>query len=115
MLERASVSRLPFADDFFDLVTAIETQYYWPDVVNDMQEVRRVLKPGGHLMVVAESYRGGRHDWLLGPLMRLLGSQRLSVDDHRALFQAAGFIDVEPFEERRRGWICITGRKPLQL
>src|SRR5947209_7511000 len=29
-VERASVSRLPFADGKFDLVTAIETQYYWP-------------------------------------------------------------------------------------
>src|SRR5437868_6848695 len=32
-IRRASVSQLPFADSTFDLVTAIETQYYWPNLV----------------------------------------------------------------------------------
>lgn len=111
-VEQASVSRLPFADSFFELVTAVETQYYWPDTSNDMQEILRVLKPGGRLMVVAESYRGGRHDWFLGPIMRLLGSQRLSVDDHRALFQASGYAEIEIFEERSKGWLCAIGLRP---
>ena len=111
-VERAPVSRLPFTNDFFELVTAIETQYYWPDVRNDMREVLRVLKPGGRLVVVAESYKGSRHDWLLGPVMRLLGSHRLSLDDHRALFQSAGYNEIEMFEEPGKGWLCATGRKP---
>ena len=111
-IEEASVSQLPFADGFFELVTAVETQYYWPDTTNDMREILRVLKPGGGLMVVAESYRGGRHDWFLGPMMRLLGSQRLSVDDHRALFQAAGYTEMEIFEERNKGWLCAIGQRP---
>jgi ubiquinone/menaquinone biosynthesis C-methylase UbiE len=34
-----SVSHLPFADQMFDLVTAAETHYYWPDMNADMQEV----------------------------------------------------------------------------
>ena len=46
-IEKASVSQLPFPDNKFDLVTAIETQYYWPNLVEDMREVLRVLQPGG--------------------------------------------------------------------
>ena len=111
-VEQASVSRLPFADDRFDVVTAIETQYYWPNLPGDMKEIWRVLKPGGRLMVVAESYKGARNDAVLGPVMKLLGSSRLSVDDHRALFVAAGYEGVEIAEERRRGWICVIGTKP---
>jgi ubiquinone/menaquinone biosynthesis C-methylase UbiE len=112
-IECASVSQLPFSGDFFDLVTAIETQYYWPNVENDMREILRVLKPGGRLLVVAESYKGGRHDWLLGSAMRLIGSHRLSLEDHRALFQSEGYTDVELFEEPHKGWLCAIGQKPL--
>jgi ubiquinone/menaquinone biosynthesis C-methylase UbiE len=77
-----------------------------------MREILRVLKPGGRLMIVAESYKGAQNDWLLGPVMKLLGSSRLSVDDQRALFLAAGFREVEVFEERKRGWLCAIGKKP---
>jgi len=111
-VENASVSQLPFEDGKFDLATAVETQYYWPSVENDMREILRVLKPGGRLMIVAESYKGAQNDWLLGPVMKLLGSSRLSVHDQRALFLAAGFREFEVFEERKRGWLCAIGKKP---
>lgn len=48
-IDQASVSHLPFPDGYFDLVTAVETQYYWPDPVGDMREIHRVLKHGGRL------------------------------------------------------------------
>ena len=112
-IRKASVSQLPFPDDKFDLVTAVETQYYWPDLVKDMQEVRRVLKPGGTLIVIAESYKGGRYYLAHWSVMRLLRSSLLSVDEHRELFSTAGYTDVQMFEERSNGWFCGTGRKPL--
>jgi len=112
-IARASVSRLPFAADTFDLVTAVETQYYWPDLVNDMREVLGVLKPGGTLIVIAESYRKGAKDWLHGPAMKLAGSANLSVAEQRELFAAAGFEDIRISEERAKGWICGVGKKPL--
>ena len=62
-VQQGSVSRLPFADAMFDLVTAVETHYYWPDLANDAREILRVLKPGGTLLVIAEAYKG-RYGWL---------------------------------------------------
>jgi ubiquinone/menaquinone biosynthesis C-methylase UbiE len=112
-VEQASVSQLPFAENAFDLVTAIETQYYWPDLVNDMREILRVLKPGGTLLVIAESYKKGAHQLLQGPAMKLLRSANLGVDEHRALFNDAGYADVQVFEERSKGWICVAGKKTL--
>jgi len=112
-IQKASVSQLPFPDDKFDLVTAVETQYYWPDLVKDMQEILRVLKPGGTLMIIAESYKGGRYDMVQGLAMSLLRSTRLSVDGHRELFSTAGYTDVQIFEEQNKGWICGIGRKPF--
>jgi SAM-dependent methyltransferase len=112
-VDHASVSMLPFPAGQFDLVTAIETQYYWPDLPGDMSEILRVLKPGGQLVVIAENYKGGRLDWLEGTLMRiLLRSSRLTPNDQRELFENAGYVDVQIVEEVRKGWICAIGTKP---
>lgn len=113
-IQRASVSDLPFAADTFNLVTAIETQYYWPDLPNDMREICRVLKPGGTLAIIAETYKGGSRDAVIGTAMRLFGSPSLGVKEHRELFLQAGYTNVEVFEERKKGWICVTGKKPEQ-
>ena len=114
VIQKASVSQLPFPDNTFDLVTAIETQYYWPDLKGDMREILRVLKPAGRLVVIAEMYKGGKYDRLKWPVMWLLRSSHLSVNDHRALFSSAGYGNAEIFEETNKGWICATATKPAQ-
>jgi SAM-dependent methyltransferase len=110
-IRHASVSALPFDDDSFDFATAVETHYYWPNLVSDLAEVRRVLRLGGTLIVVAEAYRGHGVDWLYSPLMRLLGAKYLTADEHRDALTKAGYADVQVFEERSKGWLCAVGRK----
>ncbi len=110
-IAQGTVSKLPFADGSFDLVTAVETQYYWPDLPRDMQEILRVLKPGGTLIILAESYKKSNTNNLLHPVMKVLSAAYLSVEEQRDLFLTAGFQDVETFEERRRGWMCAVGKK----
>src|SRR4029079_2659549 len=110
-VQRASVSALPFPDAMFDLVTAVETQYYWPDLANDMREILRVLKPDGTLLVVAETHKGSKHDWAEKWVMKALRSTRLSVEDQRKLFETAGFSEVEVSLEPGHSWLCATGRK----
>ncbi len=111
-IQRATVSRLPFSNDVFDLVTAVETHYYWPDRTGDMREIYRVLKPGGLVLIIAEAYRGHRFDVLYQFGMKLIGGAYLSPEDHRDLFVEAGYADVEVFLEPAKGWICATSRKP---
>ncbi|HEV8411301.1 MAG TPA: class I SAM-dependent methyltransferase [Gemmatimonadaceae bacterium] len=110
-IEEGTASALPFADATFDLVTAVETHYYWPDLPNDLRGVLRVLKPGGHFIIIAEAYRSRRMDWLFRPAMALLRAVYMTPDEHRALFEGAGFEGVVVDTERRQGWICVVGRK----
>jgi len=112
-IQQASVSKLPLEDNTLELVTAVETHYYWPDRHKDLREVLRVLKPGGELLIVAEAYRRQRFDWPNRLAMKLIGGAFLSADEHRELFSEAGYREVQIFEERRKGWICATGRKPV--
>src|SRR5215471_16306879 len=111
-IQLGAVSRLPFSNDTFDVVTAIETHYYWPDLPRDVRNLMQVLKPGGTLLIIAETYRGRRNDWLFRPVMeRLLKAAYLSPAEHKQLLVNAGYRDVEVFEDRPRGWICVRGRR----
>jgi len=107
-----SVSGLPFSDQMFDLVTAVETHFFWPDLVADMHEVLRVLKPGGKLIIIAEGYKGGKYDKRLQKLVGLMNIALLSVNEHKELFTKAGYSDVQIFEEYNKGWLCGVGTKP---
>src|SRR6266404_1568007 len=59
-IREGTVSQLPFDNNTFDLVTAIETHLFWPDLPNDLREIHRVLKQNGELLLVAASYKGGK-------------------------------------------------------
>ena len=50
-----NVAKLPFEDNTFDIVTAFETVYFWPDIEKCFGEVKRVLKPGGIFLIGMES------------------------------------------------------------
>jgi len=114
-IREGTVSQLPFENSTFDLVTAIETHLFWPDLPNDFREISRVLKMGGVLLVVSEIYRGGKHlegvrkqmfDKHLAANMNLL-----TPNEHRELFINAGFSNIQIFEELEKGWICGVGKK----
>lgn len=106
-----SIAALPFPDRTFDLVTAVETHYYWPDLYKSVREVLRVLKPGGTFAVIAETHRAGRFLGAHGVIMKiLLRAAFLTRAEHESLLARAGFTDV--VSDTRRGWICVTGRRP---
>jgi len=113
VVQQAAVSRLPFPDESFDLITAVETHYYWPELVHDLREVLRVTKPGGRIVIIAEAYRGRPMDWLYRPVMRLLfNATYLSLNEHRAALTEAGFSGVEIDAEPSPGWMCALGVRP---
>ncbi len=114
-VRHGSVSQLPFPDGMFDLITGVETHFWWPDLPGDMREVFRVLKPGGTLILIAEIYKGANTvaAKLVEKYASRTGITLLSVDEHRELFTNAGYSDIEVIEERDKGWICSVGRKPI--
>jgi ubiquinone/menaquinone biosynthesis C-methylase UbiE len=48
----ARAESLPFPDQSFDLVATRYSAHHWLDVPRALQEMRRVLRPGGHLLVL---------------------------------------------------------------
>jgi len=111
-----SVSQLPFSDGMFDLVTAVETHFWWPNLPADMREIFRVLKPDGKLIVIAEVFKGAntRMAKLCEKYAPRTGMTLLDIDEHRGFFTEAGFSDIRISVESEKGWICAIGRKPDQ-
>ncbi len=63
---RANVCAMPIDDAKYDLVTAFETIYFWPDIENTFKEVLRIIRPGGQFMI-AQGTDGNHPDdekWL---------------------------------------------------
>jgi ubiquinone/menaquinone biosynthesis C-methylase UbiE len=114
-IRQGSVSQLPFPDGMFDLVTAVETHFWWPHLLGDMLEVFRVVKPGGTLVLIAEIYKGANTmaAKLAEKYASGTGMTLLSVNEHREICTSAGYSDVQVIEESEKGWICCVGRKQV--
>ena len=111
-VRRASVSALPYRDATFQLVTAVETHYFWPDLAADLVEVRRVLRPGGRFLLLAEVYDTPKFDARNRKWMELVPMTYLSATQFEGLFAAAGFNAVAVQEETDHGWLRCLGQKP---
>jgi SAM-dependent methyltransferase len=54
---RGSVERLPYPDSSFDLVTCLDVVEHTPDDRRTLLELRRVTRPGGHLLLTVPAYQ----------------------------------------------------------
>ncbi|MDD5712936.1 MAG: methyltransferase domain-containing protein [Smithellaceae bacterium] len=62
---RADVTALPFASECFDVVICSEVLEHVPDNVGAVEELVRVLKPGGDIVVSVPRYLPERICWVL--------------------------------------------------
>jgi SAM-dependent methyltransferase len=63
---------LPFRENSFDLVISLDAIEHSDDPGSALSEIRRVLKPGGHVLITVPAYPGlfGGHDFALGHKIR---------------------------------------------
>ena len=110
-IKRGSVSDLPFPDDVFDLATAFETTIFWPNLVDDLQEVRRVLKPGGTLLIANEAYADARFEERNARWSRLADFQLQTPEETRQCLVEAGYAPVEIDTVPDENWIAAIAQK----
>ena len=103
----SSVENLPFRDGFFDVVTAFETTYFWPELQVGLTEIHRVLNRGGRLVIANEfADRASAGAWA--------GRLNMHVPDSEALAGAAyeaGFLMVDVSVHPHNGWLRLVAAK----
>lgn len=107
---QGSVEKLPFADGSFDLITTVESFYFWPQPQENLREVRRVLKPGGTFLLIADIHEDGN---LSAETRENIERYRLFNPDMQGfetLFRAAGFCDIELHTKEGEHWIAVCGK-----
>jgi ubiquinone/menaquinone biosynthesis C-methylase UbiE len=104
---QGDVSHLPFKDGTFDLVTAFETIYFWPDMPKTFEGIYRVLKTGGTFFICNES---NGHDEAAVHYSGIIEGMKLyDRQDIRDLMTTAGFRDIRV--DQKDIWLCVWGRK----
>ncbi len=86
-LKQASVDKLPFQSDTFDYIVCTSAFHHFPDQIKALQEMKRVLKNGGVLLLADENF------FFLNKLIKLIepGHTKMnSKEEFRALFAQAG-------------------------
>jgi len=106
-----SVSSLPFADNMFDIVTAFETYYFWPNLNDDLKEIKRVLKPRGTLLIVNEVYKDNQFEKRNSKWAKLCDMQLHTPDGYEGFLSKAGYHIVKIDNIPQKNWIAAVGQK----
>ena len=101
-----SAEKLPYEDGKFNLVTAVETVYFWPNLPNCLQEVSRVLKSGGKFAILVEVVDSDSK-WT----SVVEGMTAYSPEDLKKLLDEAGFTQTE-IHRKKPTYATILGVKP---
>lgn len=102
-------SSLAFGDGSFDVITAFETVYFWPDMPSALREVVRVLKPGGVFLVCNEANGSRAADYELAAAIE--GMTMYTALDLRALMEEAGLAVELVDDEQDTGRVCVLARR----
>ncbi len=106
-VRQGSAEELPYEDGKFDLVTAVETVNFWPNLPDCLQEVCRVLKPGGKYAIMVEVVDNDSKWTDLCDGMTAYSPEQL-----QKLLADAGFVNIE-IHRKKPSNAAIIGMKPL--
>jgi SAM-dependent methyltransferase len=77
----------------FTRVVSVESAYYWPQPLEGLKQIRRLLRPGGSFWMLINYYRDNPycHQWAKH---YAIPTHLLAADEWAGLFRAAGFTGV---------------------
>lgn len=106
----ASVSDIPYGDGEFDLITAVETYFFWPDLESDIRSAVRCLSEGGAIAIVSEMYPHPDHDEANARSIREYGMNIVVNEEMVGMLESLGLL-VSCHVSEERNWVEFIGIK----
>ncbi|MBC7595562.1 MAG: class I SAM-dependent methyltransferase [Kineosporiaceae bacterium] len=107
---RGDATRLPVPDNHFDLAISYDVLEHIADDVAVVEEIKRVLKPGGHVLIAvpADPRLWSEHDVAVSHL------RRYTRESLSKLFEEAGFVieEVKSWNVLLRPVVAWKRRRP---
>ena len=106
---QADVSAMPIDNNTYDLVSAFETIYFWPNIGETFKEVSRIIKPNGRFMI-AQGTDGTHPDdekWLA----TVEGMSVYNASQLKEYLLNAGFKSVEIFKKENDYILVVIAKK----
>lgn len=105
---QGDVMKLPFRDETFDVITAFETIYFWPDINEAFKQVYRVLKVSGTFMICNESNGENSKEEKWTKIIQ--GMKIYNSEQIKKSLEDAGFTDIK-IHKNKKGWLCVVCKK----
>lgn len=106
-VKQGNVLNIPFEDSKFNLVTAFETVYFWPDLKAAFAEVNRVLKPNSTFFICNEVTNPDDDKW-----SKIIDGMNVYTNIQlKESLNSCGFVNISIYSSDKRGWGCIVAHK----
>ncbi|TRX33001.1 class I SAM-dependent methyltransferase [Flavobacterium sp. ZT3R18] len=107
-LFKSNANSLPFDNDAFDKVLTINTIYFWDEPMRVMEEVKRVLQPGGKFVVALNTKGAMEGSEYVKEKFNLYDKEQVEY-----LFRNSGFTLIRSTYKKMNidDVLCIEGRK----
>jgi ubiquinone/menaquinone biosynthesis C-methylase UbiE len=106
-----SVVKMGFPNDYFNLVTACETYYFWSSFREALEEINRVLKLGGKLLLVNEMVQDGAYEVENARLIAETHVCLIPLEKIRNVMESVGFVRVQIFTKAESPWNVVLAQK----
>lgn len=106
----ASVEDIPFPEKTFDIVTAVETYFFWPDLKANLAHIVSRMNDKGVLCVISEQYFTDSNREKMTATCEEYHMKLVDNEVMKSYMEEAG-LSVEIILDEEKNWVTFIGTK----
>ena len=108
IVKQGSASAIPFPNEAFDVITAVETFYFWENKHICLESIYNALKNGGRFLILLDDYDDGTNRQ--AEAVDLIKLELNKPEDIKKMLIEAGFKEIEISNINQKA-LCVTAIK----